>query len=375
MTLGNRTLAQLTLALGIGSLVGCCIGAIIIGAMVAQPVVVGVLVKTETPSPTPAPRVFPTITLAPLFTRTPTSAPIPSATPVPTDQMVTATPITATRTPITATRTPIVLRATPKPVVQHFILARPVALNAQAVTPALTYLYGTTSRGDLDVHHGEEFVNPTGTPLYAVADGVIVTAGNDTQQRLCGDDGKKTCGRDINYYGNLVVIQLERSYNGQRVFALYGHLNKIGVSVGDRVKLGDPMGEIGMTGIALGPHLHFEVRIGVNDYAHTRNPILWMTPLAGRGVLAGRLSDGKGNLQRGAIVNLYRADPETPLYGIETYSRDDAPPVNSDDDLGENFAFPDLLPGDYIVRVLNQQYATRIAVEVGKLTLIELGGQ
>ena len=53
----------------------------------------------------------------------------------------------------------------------------------QSVTPALTYLYGTTARGDLDVHHGEEFVNSTGTPLYAVGDGVVVTAGNDTQQR------------------------------------------------------------------------------------------------------------------------------------------------------------------------------------------------
>jgi murein DD-endopeptidase MepM/ murein hydrolase activator NlpD len=338
----------------------------IIGVMVAQPVIVGALVKRETPSPTLVTRIFATITLAPNFTRTPTSAPIPSATLIPTDQLVTAVPITVTRTPV-------VLRATPKPVVQHFILARPVAPNASLVTPALTYLYGTTSRGDLDVHHGEEFVNPTGAPLFAVGDGVIVAAGNDTQQRLCGDDGKKTCGRDINFYGNVVVIQLDRTHNGQRVFALYGHLSKIGVNVGDRVKQGDPIGEIGMTGIALGPHLHFEVRVGVNDYAHTRNPILWMTPLAGRGALAGRLTDGKGNLQRGVIVNLYRTDPESLWYGIETYSRDDAPPVNSDDDLGENFAFPDLPAGDYIVRVLNQQYATRITVEVGKLTFIELG--
>jgi murein DD-endopeptidase MepM/ murein hydrolase activator NlpD len=354
------------IALGIGAVVGCCIGAIVIAGMVAQPVVVGALVKTETPSPTPVTRVFATITLAPTITRTPTSAPVPSATPIPTDQLTTALPITATRTPI-------VLRSTPKPVVQHFFLTRPVAPNASSVTPALTYLYGTTSRGDYDVHHGEEFVNPTGTPLYAVADGVVVTAGNDTQQRLCGDDGKKTCGPDINFYGNLVVIQLDRVYNGQRVFALYGHMNKIGVNPGDRVKQGDPLGEIGMTGIALGPHVHFEVRVGVNDYAHTHNPIVWMTPLAGRGVLAGRLTDGKGNLQRGAIINLYRADPETFLYGIETYSRDDAPPVNSDDDLGENFAFPDLAPGDYIVRVLNQQYATRITVESGKITFMELG--
>ena len=365
MTFSNRTLAQLLIALGIGSVVGCCIGAIVITGMVAQPMIVGGLVKTETPSPTPVTRVFATITLAPPFTRTPTSAPIPSATPIPPDALTTAAPITATRTPI-------VLRATPKPVVQHFILARPVAPNAQATRPTLTYLYGTTQNGGYPVHHGEEFPNQTGTPVLAVGDGIIVTAGND-MQRLCGDDGKKTCGNDVNFYGNVVVIQLDRSYNGQRVFALYGHLKKIGVSFGDRVKQGDPLGEIGMTGIAEGPHLHFEVRVGTNDYAHTHNPIVWMTPLAGRGALAGRLSDGKGNLQRGAIINLYTTDPETLWYGIETYSRDDAPPVNSDDDLGENFAFPDLAPGDYIIRVANQQYATRIAVEAGKLTFVELG--
>jgi murein DD-endopeptidase MepM/ murein hydrolase activator NlpD len=359
-------MAQLAVALGIGAFVGCCVGAFLIIVMVAQPLVVGALVKTETPSETPIPRAFPTITIAPTTTRTPTSAPVPSATSIPTDQLVTAVPITQTRTPV-------VLRATPKPIVQHLFLARPVAPSATSITPALTYLYGTTSRGDLAVHHGEEFVNPTGTPLYAVSDGTIVTAGNDTAQRLCGDDGKKPCGPDINFYGNVVVIQFDRSYNGQRIFGLYGHMNKIGVAVGERVKQGDLLGEIGMTGIALGPHVHFEVRIGVNDYAHTRNPILWMTPLQNRGVLAGRFSDSKGNLQRGAIINLYRVDPETLWYGTETYSRDDTPPVNSDDEINENFAFPDLPPGDYVVRVLNQQYAARVTVEAGKIAFIELG--
>jgi murein DD-endopeptidase MepM/ murein hydrolase activator NlpD len=355
---GNRTLVQVLLALGIGAIIGGCIAGLFITTLAVYPIVVGVLAPTQTPSLTPTVRVLATITLAPTPTRT-----------------LTPSPSVATATPIGATRTPIVLRATPKPITPRFWLARPIPPSAPTQHPALTYLYGTTSRGDYDVHHGVEFVNPTGTPVLAVGDGVIVTAGNDTQQRLCGDDGKRACGRDINFYGNLIVLQLDRSYNGQRVFALYGHLSKINVNVGDRVKTGDILGEIGMTGIALGPHLHFEVRLGTNDYAHTRNPILWLVPLNGRGVLAGRLSDGNGNLQRGAIINLYRAEPESFLYSTETYSRDAAPPVNSDDEFGENFAFPDLVPGDYIVRVQNQPYATRITVEAGKLMFIELGSQ
>lgn len=356
----NRTLAQLVIALGIGSVIGCCIGGLVLVVLAGYPVVVSALTPTNTPLPTPTVRILPTITLAPTLTRTPTFTPAPLDAPT-------------TVTPLAVTRTPLALRATPQPIAPHFWLARPVPSSASVQHPALTYLYGTTARGDYDVHHGVEFVNPTGTPVLAVGDGVIVTAGNDTQQRLCGDDGKRVCGRDINFYGNLIVLQLDRAYNGQRVFALYGHLSKISVNVGDRVKTGDVLGEVGMTGIALGPHLHFEVRVGVNDYAHTRNPILWLVPLNGRGALVGRLSDGKGNLQRGTIVNLYRAESETLLYGVETYGQDDTPPINSDDELGENFAFPDLAPGDYIVRVHNQPYAARVTVAAGKLTFVELG--
>ena len=364
MISSHRSLAQILLALGIGIFAGCCCGGVIISALVAQPAVVGWVAPSPTITATPLPRVFATITLAPQATRTATPAPfLPPATSPP--------PVTVTSV-VTATRTPIIIRSTPYPVMPHFMLARPVPLGADRTIPAPTYLYGTTSRGDYDVHHGEEFVNPTGTQALAVGDAVVVTAGNDTTSRLCGDDGKKTCGRDINYYGNLVVLQMDRDFNGQRVFALYGHLNRILVKVGDRVKPGDVVGEIGMTGIALGPHLHFEVRLGVNDYTHTRNPILWMTPLQGRGALAGRLIE-KGALVRGATVNLYRADPETLVYATETYSRDEFPPVNSDDEMNENFTFPDLTPGDYIIRIANQQYATRITVEAGKLVFVELG--
>ncbi|MBI4788499.1 MAG: M23 family metallopeptidase [Chloroflexi bacterium] len=373
MTLSKRIRQQVIIALIAGTALGCLFGGIVITAMVVQPIVVAALPKSPTPTFT-ATRLA-TITLAPTRAATLTSTPFPP-TQTRAATFVPATPITTTANTPTPTRTPAPTR-TPRPVVQHFLVGRPVALNAQAITPALFYLYGTTGLGDYDVHHGEEFVNPGGTSLFAAADGTVVTAGNDSQP-LCGDNGKAVCGRDLSpssggFYGNLVVIQLTQTYNGQRVFALYGHMSRIAVAVGDQVKQGDLLGEIGMSGVALGPHVHFEIRLGVNDYAHTRNPILWMKPLAGRGAIAGRFSDSKGTPIRGAIVNLYRAD-DTFMYSIETYGRDRWPEVDSDEALGENFAFPDLAAADYIVRINNQQFAQRVTVQDGKLSFVELGG-
>ncbi|MCL4486692.1 MAG: M23 family metallopeptidase, partial [Chloroflexi bacterium] len=99
------------------------------------------------------------------------------------------------------------------------------------------------------------------------ADATIVTAGSDLEP-ICGDDGKTVCGEpDPNlpkgYYGNLVVLQLTQTYNSQRVFALYGHIQSYSVDVGQSVKRGELIGAIGEAGVALGPHVHFEVRLGV----------------------------------------------------------------------------------------------------------------
>ena len=374
MTPSKRIQQQIIIALTAGTALGCIFGAIVITAMVVQPIIVATLPKSPTPTFT-ATRLA-TITLAPTRTATLTATPFPptqtrAATPIP------GTPITTTANTPVPTRPPAPTR-TPRPVVQHFIVGRPVALNAQTITPALFYLYGTTGLGDYDVHHGEEFVNPSGTSLYAAADGTVVTAGNDSQP-ICGDSGKTVCGRDLSassggFYGNVVVVQLAQTYNGQRVFTLYGHMSRITVSVGAQVKQGDLLGEIGMSGVALGPHVHFEIRLGTNDYAHTRNPILWMRPLAGRGAIAGRYSDPKGTPIHGGIVNLYRAENDTFMYSIETYGRDRYPEVKPDDEIGENFAFPDLAAGDYVVRINNSQFAQRVTVQDGKLSYVELGG-
>lgn len=70
-------------------------------------------------------------------------------------------------------------------------------------------------------------------------------------------------------YGNRVTIDLGRDGNGNRVHAVYAHLAKRYVSVGQTVSSGQAIGEVGTTGSSTGIHLHFEIRIN----GDTVNPI------------------------------------------------------------------------------------------------------
>lgn len=102
-------------------------------------------------------------------------------------------------------------------------------------------------------HKGVDYAAPTGTPVKATGNGKIVLRG-------------KKGG-----YGNTVVIQHGSSYS-----TLYAHLNNFarGKKVGDRVQQGEIVGYVGSTGLATGPHLHYEFRInGVH-----RNPLTVKLP-------------------------------------------------------------------------------------------------
>lgn len=88
-------------------------------------------------------------------------------------------------------------------------------------------------------HAGVDFGAPTGTPVRTVGDGVVEFAG---VQRG---------------YGNVIYV---KHPNGKDT-TLYGHLSRINVQVGERVTQGEKIGEVGATGIATGPHLHFEFRV------------------------------------------------------------------------------------------------------------------
>ena len=87
------------------------------------------------------------------------------------------------------------------------------------------------------MHAGLDFAAPQGTPIYATANGTITTAGNS-------GDG----------YGNHVIIDHGYGYE-----TLYGHMYKVKVRNGQRVKRGEIIGYVGSTGKSTGPHCHYEV--------------------------------------------------------------------------------------------------------------------
>lgn len=293
---------------------------------------------------------FPTPTRPPTNTRTPTHTPTPFATVVPTN--------------------------TPRPMVEHFVVGRPFLAESGNTVPDRYYGYGATGRGEYIVHHGIDFPNPLGTTIVAAADGVVVVAGRDDLPQ-CGAGGNELCGQFPNFYGNVIVIKVDESYNGKPVYIAYGHMQTVLVRPGQRVQEREPIGEVGQEGFAVGPHAHFEVRYGANSYASTRNPVLWMRPLPGTGALAGILQDKDGRPLRSQSILVYADDIDGSYIGdTETYSHDNAPLVNSDDMMQENWAFSDLAAGTYLVKayVGGLQYSRRVTVEAGKLTFVVFGG-
>jgi murein DD-endopeptidase MepM/ murein hydrolase activator NlpD len=182
------------------------------------------------------------------------------------------------------------------------------------------------------VHHGIDLPNETGTPILAASSGTVIHAGTF----LSPNNG-------VNYYGNTVVIQHDWQWNGQDVFTLYAHTLELFVEVGDRVEQGQLIAGVGSSGEVSGPHLHFEVRVGANQYSAARNPALWMAPYEGWGTIAGRFIDRQGNLISSATLTLISVDSDALDRHQQTYY----PTVGSDPVWRENFVFADVPAGNY----------------------------
>jgi murein DD-endopeptidase MepM/ murein hydrolase activator NlpD len=87
------------------------------------------------------------------------------------------------------------------------------------------------------MHTGIDFGAPYGAPIVAAGGGTVILA------------------HYTNGYGNCVVID-----HGDGVTTLYGHCSALLVSVDEVVRQGQQIARVGATGMATGPHLHFEVR-------------------------------------------------------------------------------------------------------------------
>lgn len=114
-----------------------------------------------------------------------------------------------------------------------------------SIVPTSGYLTSPFSRNRMHPiynrarpHEGVDITAPTGTAIVAAADGVV---------RGAGYEGN---------YGNMVEVD-----HGFGVVTRYAHASKLLVRQGQRVARGDKIALVGMTGLAVGPHLHYEVHV------------------------------------------------------------------------------------------------------------------
>jgi murein DD-endopeptidase MepM/ murein hydrolase activator NlpD len=248
----------------------------------------------------------------------------------------------------------------------HFLFQRPIGADGKQVIER-SYPYGSTQGGVREIHHGVEFYNAQGTPILAAADGKVVFAGNDKLTLLSWVTG---------YYGNAVVIEHHFPGIPETIYTLYAHQYGVLVTDGQEVKAGQQIGLVGATGAAVGSHLHFEVRVVSNDYQSSRNPELWLAPLPGTGVLAGRIENTYGNLLKGT-VNIQRVENGVlnpiSVAAVQTYDSG-SQPINADNVFQENFVIGDLPAGDYRLSLLSNGglYEQMVKIEAGKLTLVKL---
>ncbi len=104
-------------------------------------------------------------------------------------------------------------------------------------------------------HEGIDFAAPVGTPILAAAGGIVITSERDAA------------------YGLMVEID-----HGKGLITRYGHASRLHVKPGEVVKRGQRIADVGATGRATGPHLHFEVR----QDGVAQNPSRFLSKLAAK---------------------------------------------------------------------------------------------
>lgn len=304
----------------------------------------------------PEVRVLPGVELKRSLTAAPpTPTPLPTPTPVPVNLV--AGRLWSTFVPKTG------------PDNDHYWVGRPFDSYAATQLASPSYQFGSTAGDRYRIHHGVDISNPSGTPVLAAADGEVVHAGLDDTALL---------GPYNNFYGNAVVIRLHRQLpvaSGQLdVYLLYGHLSQVNVSVGQQVRPEDVIGAVGMTGIAIGPHLHVEIRLGSNTYYNNVNPYLWVSPLEGQGSVAVRVLTADGRTWPGAAISIVRFSGGVAAWARQIITYMDSENIGPDPAWGENGAMDGVPAGNYyVVGVVNgERVSAEITVRAGETSFVEL---
>ena len=134
------------------------------------------------------------------------------------------------------------------------------------------------------MHAGQDFAARQGSPIYAVADGVVQFAG-----RHGG-------------HGNFVKLS-----HGGGLGTGYAHMSRIAVSSGTRVKRGQVIGYVGSTGLSTGPHLHYEMYRGGKT----------VNPSSVRFVTRAQLTGNELAAFRSQLATLQQVEPGAALASLE----------------------------------------------------------
>ena len=299
-----------------------------------------VLIAAATPSPAME-QIPPTAAPDPLRFAFPESAPAP---------------VSAWRPPLY----PVPWAPTPY---DHFYFARPIAAD-EVNWPLANYRYGGVFFEGV-VHTGVDISAPPGTPVLAVGDGKVVWAGYGLYRGVSGDL--------TDPYGQAVVVRHDFGFQGQQLFTVSGHLQRVDVTPGQRVVAGDVLGLVGETGKVTGPHLHFEVRVGESDFFTTLNPELWLVPPQGWGVLAARIMNTAGHIYADELI--YITSRKTgQVWKVWPYS---GPPANSDPYYQENMVISDLPAGMYEAGTsyAGRWYTVELEIFPGRVTYFTFQGR
>ena len=150
--------------------------------------------------------------------------------------------------------------------------------------------------GLMRAHKGVDYAAPTGTPIHAAGDGVIKFKGW------------------MNGYGNFVIVQHSSS-----ISTAYGHMSKFANErVGQHVSQGSVIGYVGMTGLATGPHLHYEFR--VNDVQRDPQKVTLPKPEPLPGVQLARF---KAQVVQPQLARLKALDANVKLARVDGAKRND----------------------------------------------------